>query len=1284
MESDDDSLPDDGVHRVSWDAFLRFPPKIIKKEWNDAHDTNLKSGLKRKRQDSGPHHQGHDRLEEERNTVGSGEVPKAKKIKMTWKGRFGQLREYYEEHGNTRVPQTYQEDQSFSHWVAHQRRKYTKRIRGEDPAALSDSRFALLESLGFEAQKRVGEQQPKETIQPPPTPPPPKLPDRDLNPKFQKRLDQLHAFKEVFNHMKVPKHYEIVKGLHLWVKNIHAHPGLLLDEEREALLDIGFKWTGKRQEFNVRPPRQNKTVTGDDQKKKKALNASWVRRIKQLNEYHKEFGDFRVPVNYERDPSLGPWVQTQYSKFIERKKGKKESLADHKFEALEKLGFGAHVEHVEQPKRKTLSTTWLKRLEQLKLYKEIHGNFRVPISYVKDPSLGSWVKVQQNKFIERKEGKKESLADHKFEALEKLGFGTHVEHEEQPKQKTLSATWLKKLEQLKSYKEVHGNFRVPVTYDKDPSLGAWVSAQRSKFTERKRGKKGCLSDHKFAALEKIGFGAHTEQPAMPATMVKQSTKPAVMEQLTKSVAKPATSKWSKRLEQLKSFKKEHGHFQVPEEYKKDPSLYFWLKKQQLRFKRRKGGHVEAMAEHKFQALQALGLDVCTDEKPAQDEFATRLAQLKAFKKEHGHTLVGKDCVVPGLRNWTNAVRRQQQKKELGQPSELLDDHVDALNSIGFVWIKKKNGQKTVSAACSSEPETPTLSSTGVAEKTSNKDDSISNNGIVKKKAAGFSWEQNFEKLKRFQSTHGHSKLDSEARKEDPVFAAWVQKQRERYTQKARGDNGLAEHKYEAFRSLGFELCATRQPLSEAEFEKKFALLNQFKRKFGHVRVTTDSSMPDLEAWVDLVRQAYRKKQKGENSKLTQDQIDMLGDVGFEWVIPEERTNPATLSTDQPPAIKNSPADPGRGRISEKQYTPVTLSTKGRPDKLPAAPGERQDIYVTFTVRLEQLTSFHRQYGHTKVPPDYTEAPGLREWLDTMRHQYINNRRFITEENLELLTSLKFDWLKDTTATNEGSAAFSKHESPADSNIWFGYLKELKKYEAAHGDTRVPKRHKNNQQFADWVYEQRMHFSKRCNGDKAALSDQRYFALEKIGFEAATIGSPSSIFQQRMTELKDFYGIFGHAKVHKTYNTAPGLRKWLEALRIKYKLWEEGDPTAMPVCELDILEGLGFDWLGRKGKFASKKNDDSPSKYAEDTTTAVSAPVSVDLFRKHDTSWAGRLKQLEDFKAVHGHIDIPTVYEVDQSFSNWVRTQKRLFSQRTRGLTDALADDRFEALQRLGF
>ena len=163
-ESEDEALPGDeakdGIHRVTWNDFLRFPARPRKTKMPEENGTvGNRKGVKRMLPESGERNENnHDT--KELNPLDA--EPNAKKIKMTWKGRFEQLREYYQEHGTTRVPQVYETDQSFSHWVVHQRRKYTRKQRGDDPEALSDSRFVLLKSLGFEALKRAGEQRQKQ------------------------------------------------------------------------------------------------------------------------------------------------------------------------------------------------------------------------------------------------------------------------------------------------------------------------------------------------------------------------------------------------------------------------------------------------------------------------------------------------------------------------------------------------------------------------------------------------------------------------------------------------------------------------------------------------------------------------------------------------------------------------------------------------------------------------------------------------------------------------------------------------------------------------------------------------------------------------------------------------------------------------------------------------------------------------------------------------------------------------------------------------------------------
>jgi len=133
------------------------------------------------------------------------------------------------------------------------------------------------------------------------------------------------------------------------------------------------------------------------------------------------------------------------------------------------------------------------------------------------------------------------------------------------------------------------------------------------------------------------------------------------------------------------------------------------------------------------------------------------------------------------------------------------------------------------------------------------------------------------------------------------------------------------------------------------------------------------------------------------------------------------------------------------------------------------------------------------------------------------------------------------------------------------------------------------------------------------------------------------------------------------------------------MRHNFQQREEGDASALFDHEWEALQALDFDWLGKKGKFASKMKDDSPSMYRGDTTVSDSLKSA----NMHDVSWHGRLKQLERYKEMQGHLRIPVVYETDQSFSNWFRTQKRLFSQRCRGTTDAISDERFDLLKSVG-
>merc|ERR1719401_282134 len=105
-----------------------------------------------------------------------------------------------------------------------------------------------------------------------------------------------------------------------------------------------------------------------------------------------------------------------------------------------------------------------------------------------------------------------------------------------------SAKWEARLRELKEFKEEHGHCNVP--YKHSGGLGEWVNNQR------RAGKKGrpCLNDHRTQKLEELGFQWGI-----------------------------LSDRWETRLRELKEFKEEHGHCNVP---RKHPGgLGDWMRNQ---------------------------------------------------------------------------------------------------------------------------------------------------------------------------------------------------------------------------------------------------------------------------------------------------------------------------------------------------------------------------------------------------------------------------------------------------------------------------------------------------------------------------------------------------------------------------------------------------------------------------------------------------------------------------------------------------------------------------------
>ena len=145
----------------------------------------------------------------------------------------------------------------------------------------------------------------------------------------------------------------------------------------------------------------------------------------------------------------------------------------------------------------TIRVPWLERYEELKKYKEKHGDCNVP---KKHGPLGQWVATQRKNYRLLKAGKK-LYSSYLIQKLELIGFQWSLGHGKL-ENKRLGQLWDAQFQELKKYKEKHGDCNV---LQRHKTLGRWVGRQRTNYRLLKAGKRSSMSDDCIQKLESIGF-----------------------------------------------------------------------------------------------------------------------------------------------------------------------------------------------------------------------------------------------------------------------------------------------------------------------------------------------------------------------------------------------------------------------------------------------------------------------------------------------------------------------------------------------------------------------------------------------------------------------------------------------------------------------------------------------------------------------------------------------------------------------------------------------------------
>jgi hypothetical protein len=289
---------------------------------------------------------------------------------------------------------------------------------------------------------------------------------------------------------------------------------------------------------------------------------------------------------------------------------------------------------------------WRDHFQQLCEFKKQFGHCRVPSKYSANPNLSNWVSAQRttHRFLEQ-EGNPSSMTAERIRALDAVGFDWGPSQTE---------SWSVRFQQLCEFKAQFSHCRVPRKYSANPTLGQWVSTQRTTHRLHQEGKPSPRTAERIRELESIGFDWRTSQ----------------------------TDYWSVRFQQLREFKAQFGHCLVPNKYSANPTLGHWVSTQRNNYRLYLEGKPSSMTAERIRELESIGFGWGS----SQTDWSVRFQQLCEFKAQFGHCLVPYQYSAnPKLWKWANHQHNNGRLYQEGKPSPMTAERIRELESIGFDW-----------------------------------------------------------------------------------------------------------------------------------------------------------------------------------------------------------------------------------------------------------------------------------------------------------------------------------------------------------------------------------------------------------------------------------------------------------------------------------------------------------------------------------------------------------------------------------------------------------------------
>eukprot|EP00526_Cylindrotheca_closterium_P000992 CAMPEP_0113660858 /NCGR_PEP_ID=MMETSP0017_2-20120614/33127_1 /TAXON_ID=2856 /ORGANISM="Cylindrotheca closterium" /LENGTH=880 /DNA_ID=CAMNT_0000575527 /DNA_START=152 /DNA_END=2795 /DNA_ORIENTATION=+ /assembly_acc=CAM_ASM_000147 len=406
------------------------------------------------------------------------------------------------------------------------------------------------------------------------------------------------------------------------------------------------------------------------------------------------------------------------------------------------------------------------------------------------------------------------------------------------------------------------------------------------------------------------------------------------------------------------------------------------------------------------------------------------------------------------------------------------------------------------------------------------------------------WDEQFEELLSFKAQYGHCNFPQntteELTKKYPTLAKFCLDQRLEYR---RFYDSSSSNRDKVMMSLQrFDRTVRWRQLEEIGFEfnaqiaqwyNKYHELLQYYNANGHVRVKPKENRR-LYDWVSAQR-ARRKGAKGQ-TKLSDTQIKLLDDIGFEWEL--ELYDAKWMEKYN--ELLQYRTDNGHVRVKEKENAPLyswilaqRFKRKGTITgyaklsdtqiKLLDDIGFEWESVLTDVLWMEkynELVDFKNKHGHLLVAYN---AGTIYQWMheQRQRREGRNRRSPLSEEQIKLLDDIEFPWKAD------------RYDSQ-----WYNKYHELEWFQQNHGHC-APR--KSTHVRLSWSLAQR---NKRKTG---VLSTEQIQLLDKIEFPWELHKRAKWLVMY--DELVEYCNQHGHIRVSEEDDSE--LYEWMILQRKRY-------------------------------------------------------------------------------------------------------------------------------------